>query len=203
VNTGQNIITEALRLFDAAGIAADRGDSLVILGLATSPDRDLDDFYRDRNGFFHLNGFAAHVAPRLYELEKFIKEMGLPVETVGWYGYPLEGYLNLKQKAVEAGIGQWGKNAMVINKEFGSRLRLMSLRITDTVLPITGFGQDAHLENPLCKDCTACIDACPAGVLKPYYITNHNACLANVEYTNRHGKITCCDRCWTVCPLSR
>jgi len=202
LNLRQNIITEALKLFDTAGIARDNEDSLIVLGLASYPKRDLDEFSRDNNGTFRIDGFETHVAPRLKELVEIIREMGLPVEVVGWCGYPLEGYLNLKQKAVAAGIGQWGKNAMVINKEFGPLLRLMSLRIPGILLQCTGTGEDTHLENPLCKDCTVCLDACPVGVLKPYYVTDLNACLANVQYNSRPGKVVCCDKCWTACPFS-
>ena len=195
----EEIIAEARRLFDAAGIVSDGEDSILILGLATTPERDLDDFYRDEDGVFQIHGFEKHVRPRLDSLVNFLREQGLSAEIFGWCGYPQGDRLNLKQQAVAAGLGMWGKNAMVLHPRFGPWIRLMSVKIVGTALSPTGSGRDSHDENPVCKGCTACIDACPLSILGPYYLRDRNSCLAGTS--GKRGKVVGCDRCWTVCPV--
>ena len=77
MNLQAKILTEAQRLFDAVGITTDGSDTLLILGLVTTGDRDLDDFARDEAGVFRLQGFEIHVRPRLEALIHIIKELGL------------------------------------------------------------------------------------------------------------------------------
>ena len=196
----QEVITEALRLFDMAGIVSHDGDSIVILGMATSLEQDLDDFYRDEHDRFFINGFEVHVQPRLELLKGFLQDKGLKVETLGRYGYPLKGEYNLKQLAVTAGICHWGKNTMVLHPQFGSRFRLMAMKIVGATLSPTGPGKDNHEENQLCKNCTVCIEACPSGILEPYYLNDTNRCLASTSGKGP-GKVVGCDICWTVCPV--
>ena len=93
----ERIITESQRLFDAAGIVPDGEDSILILGLATTTERDLDDFFRDKDGALQIRGFETHVQPRLDSLVSFLREKGLSAEILGQGGYPLRGELNLKQ----------------------------------------------------------------------------------------------------------
>ena len=192
-------IAEAQRFFDAAGIVSEGEDSILIMGLATTPERDLDEFLRDKNDRFIIRGFEKHVKPRLDSLVNFLQERGLSAEIFGWCGYPQGDRLNLKQQAVAARLGMWGKNAMVLHPRFGPWLRLMSVKIVGTALSPTGPGMDSHDENPVCKDCTACIDTCPLGILEPYYLRDRNSCLADTS--GKRGKVVGCDRCWTVCPV--
>ena len=197
------IIAEAQGLFDAVGVTSYGKDSILILGLATSPERDLDDFLRDDNGVFKLHGFEVHVKSKLTSLVSFIRERGVSAEILGWCGYPAGEELNLKRQAVAAGLGNWGKNAMLLHPQFGPWLRLMSVKVDGSSLSTTGPGKDSHSENPLCKDCTACIEACPLGILKPYYLRDSNNCLAHTDKFPQPGKLVCCDRCWTACPVGQ
>lgn len=199
----EEIIGEAQRLFDTAGITSYGEDSILVLGMVTSPKRDLDDFLRDKKGEFRIYGFELHARPKLVSLVSFIREKGLSAEIFGWCGYPPGEKLNLKQQAVAAGLGGWGKNAMLLHPRFGSWLRLMSVKVVGSVLSTTSPGTDSHSENPLCKDCTACIDACPLGILEPYYMRDSSSCLASTSKFPQPGKIVCCDRCWTVCPVGQ
>ena len=202
MNIEKEIIAEAQRLFDAVGVTPYGGDSLLILGLVTTPERDLDDFFRGGHGIFRLRGFKAHAQPRLDSLIHFIQERGLSAETVGPYGYPQGEELNLKQQAVAAGLGGWGKNSLVLHPEFGPWLRLMAVKV-GAILPPTGSGGDSHKENPLCQDCTACIDACPQGILEPYYLRDCNRCEAAFSDLSPKGKLAACDKCWVVCPVGK
>jgi len=203
VSIEKEIIIEAQRLFGAVGVTPYGGDSLLILGLVTTPERDLDDFFREGNGtFFRLRGFEAHARPRLDSLIHLIQERGLSAKTVGQCGYPRAGELNLKQQAVAAGLGSWGKNALVLHPKFGPWLRLMAVKVGAALSP-TGSGRDSHKENPLCQDCTACIDACPLGILEPYYLRDSIRCEANISNLPQKGKLVACDKCLVVCPVGK
>ena len=190
-----------MRLFDTAGIVSQGEDSIVILGMATSLEHDLDDFIRDEHDRFFIHGFEIHVQPRLESLVGFLRGKGLMAEILGRYGYPLKGEHKLKQLAVTAGLGCWGKNAMVLHPRFGPRFRLMVAKIVGATLPPTGPGRDNHEENPLCQGCSTCIEACPLGILEPYYLRDLHRCLASTNGKGP-GKVVCCDLCWTVCQWS-
>jgi len=198
----QEIVAEAQHLFDAVGITSDGEDSIIILGMATSPEQDLDNFLRDENGVFIIRGFEIHAQPRLDSLISFLREKGLSAKILGRCGYPPHGEHNLKQLAVAAGLCHWGKNAMVLHPRLGPRFRLMAVRIVGAALSPTGPGRDSHMENPLCQDCTACINACPLGILEPYYLRDPRSCEADIS-RQRDRKVVCCDRCWVVCPIGR
>ncbi len=201
MSTGEQVLNEARKLFDAAGIVVLNGDSILIVGLETSPERDLDDFIRDEKRNFIIRGFEIHFQPLLDSMMDFIRGLGLSVETVGYCGYPQGDELNLKRMAVAAGMGSWGKNAMLVHPHFGPRIRLAALRINGVALDETGPGPD-EFEQPLyCCDCTACIDVCPAGVLEPYYLGDTRACRASIAWSPDPGKVECCDLCWKVCPV--
>lgn len=101
------IIDRARNLFDVAGITSHSGESLLILGLLTTPQRDLDDFFREEPGSFRVRGFELHALPKLDALIRFIQEQGLAAEFWGRCGYPKGRELNLKQQAVIAGLGKW------------------------------------------------------------------------------------------------
>lgn len=203
MNIEKEIVAEAQRLFDVAGITPYAGDSLLILGLVTTPERDLDDFFRDADGVFRLRGFKVHVQPRLDSLIHFIWEHGLAAEIWGPCGYPRGEELNLKQQAVAAGLGRWGKNSLILHSQFGPWLRLMAVKVMGVALAPTGPGRDSHKENPLCKNCNACVDACPLGILEPYYLRDRNSCRAEVSKLTQTGKLVTCDRCLVVCPVGR
>ena len=72
--------------------------------------------------------------------------------------------LPLKTAAVKAGLGCQGKNTILINPDFGPRIRLIAILTNAELEPDEPFTSD------LCKDCQRCIDACPTKALKPYKI---------------------------------
>ena len=197
------IIEKAQNLFDVVGVASHGEGSLLILGLVTTPQRDLDDFFREESGNFRLRGFERHAQPRLEALIHFIQEQGLTAELWGPCGYPLRGEeLNLKQQAVVTGLGNWGKNSLVLHPRFGPWLRFMAMKVEAPLTP-TGPGSDSHEENPLCEGCTACIDACPVGILEPYFLKERDKCQASISLFPQLGKLVACDRCLVACPIGR
>jgi epoxyqueuosine reductase len=201
VNAAERILARARELFDAVGVAVDpaTGDTILVLGLVSTPERDLDDFASDGVRTV-LRGFARHAKPKQDELIAFIREQGYHAELVGVLGYP-HGGLNLKHLAVAAGLGEQGKNTLVISPEFGPWLRFMSLK-TDAPLAATGTGRYEKEEASCCASCSRCVEACPVGILAPYRLEDTDRCLAAVS-PDRPGGVAICEECVVVCPVGR
>ena len=194
------IVAYASELFDVVGVAKDpaSNDTILLLGMVTTPDRDLDDFVSDSKKFI-MRGFERYAKAKLDTLLRFIRKQGYSAELVGKLGYPLHGKPNLKHLAVAAGLGRQGKNTLVINPRFGPWLRFMAVR-TNAPLQTTGSGVYVKEENPDCKSCQRCIKACPVKVLEPYRLLDEGRCLASVS-SERRGGLAICDKCVIVCPV--
>ncbi len=70
-----------------------------------------------------------------------------------------KGHLSHKHVAWAAGLGWIGRNNLLVNEQFGSRIRLVTI-LTDIPLVIS---------SPAVKDCGSCLDClslCPAGAIK-------------------------------------
>jgi len=70
-----------------------------------------------------------------------------------------KGHLSHKHVASAAGLGWIGRNNLLVNEEFGSRVRLVTV-LTDLPLVIS---------SPSIKDCGSCLNClsvCPAGAIK-------------------------------------
>jgi len=115
---------------------------------------------------------------------------------------------NVSHKAVarSAGLGWIGKNILLVNPDFGPRLRFA------TVLTDLELEADAPIDRD-CGACTKCRDACPAkaikGVIaKPYPETREicvdvEACSVKLkEFASELGK-DICGVCIRVCPFAR
>jgi len=200
LKSGEEIIARARSLFDVVGVASDpsTNDTILILGLVSTPERDLDDFVSAGTKTI-LRGFARHAKDKEDALIEFIGEQGFAAELVGELGYPLHGKPNLKHLAVAAGVGKQGKNTLVIHPRFGPWLRFMVIR-TDAPLVATGPGIYSKEENPYCENCQECVQACPAGILLPYRLVDADSCLAAIS-EGRHGELAICDKCVVVCPV--
>jgi epoxyqueuosine reductase len=68
------------------------------------------------------------------------------------------GHLSHKHVARAAGLGWIGRNNLLVNEEFGSRIRLVTI-LTDLPLAIDSPSSED------CGSCRACRSACPAGAI--------------------------------------
>lgn len=74
------------------------------------------------------------------------------------------GYLNQIRMGEATGIGVVGKNGLLLNSRFGSRLMLGGV-LTTAKLPEIRF---PDTDEPGCPpDCRICADACPVGAIMP------------------------------------
>jgi epoxyqueuosine reductase QueG len=83
--------------------------------------------------------------------------MAIPAsQIVDWKNQ--KGHLSHKHVAQAAGLGWIGRNNLLVNEQFGSRIRLVTI-LTDLPLAI---------DSPSSKDCGSCRDClsvCPAGAI--------------------------------------
>ncbi len=196
----EEIVARAHSLFDVVGVASDpsTNDTILIIGLVSTPERDLDDFVSEGTKTI-LRGFARHAKDKEDALIEFIREQGSAAELVGELGYPLNGKPNLKHLAVAAGLGKQGKNTLVIHPRFGLWLRFMAIK-TDAPLAPTGPGMYSKEENPYCENCQECVQACPVGILLPYRLVDDASCLAAIS-EGHPSELAICDKCVVVCPV--
>ena len=196
------ITDKAASLFDVTGVSqSSKGDKLLILGLESRPDRDLDEFGH-LGGGFQLPGFKKHMGPRLETLLAFIHDRGFSADPVGRYGYPLERQINLKEEAIRTGLGRRGKSSVVLHPKFGPRLRFAAVTTDAPLEPVEDSGLPDK-ENPVCDQCSICVDACPVNILEAYRMTNPSPCLSNLSPVDKDGRSILCDLCLQMCPAAR
>jgi len=71
---------------------------------------------------------------------------------------PMRAHLSHREIAYKAGLGWRGRNNLLVNKKYGSQVRLVTV-LTDLQLPV-----DQPTDED-CGDCYACIEACPVGAI--------------------------------------
>ena len=196
----EQIIRHAGSLFDVAGVSGlTDSEYLLVLGLESTPERNLDDFGHTGSGF-QMYGFERHVGPRLASLLDFIRSQGFSAEPTGRYGYPLKGEINLKEAAIAIGLGKRGKSSVVLHPEYGPRLRFMGVKTDAPLESLTGSVMPDE-ENPVCDNCSICIDVCPVNVLEPYRMSAISICLSNISPVTEEGCSILCDKCLELCPV--
>jgi epoxyqueuosine reductase QueG len=128
-----------------------------------------------------------------YRIALFIERAGHRTRVV-----PYDPSLYLKESGYYAGLGVFGKNNLLLNPEYGPNIRLRAL-VTDAQ-----FKPDPLIKEDLCKDCTSCIEACPANALAQGY--DRVKCLNYSENHLEHfvGKaVLWCIKCIESCPYTK
>jgi epoxyqueuosine reductase QueG len=111
-----------------------------------------------------------------------------------------------KTAATCSGLGWVGKNGLVINRQYGSKLSWA------TVLTNAPLEPDQPVRESECGDCDLCVKHCPSGAVKGHLwsireprkkIVAYEKCTAlKDKRQSLEGKPNC-GFCVTVCPYSR
>ena len=113
--------------------------------------------------------------------------------------------------AMKAGLGWFGKNSMLINKDIGSYFIIGALFFDDTLeLPTS----DTEVDH--CGSCTRCIDLCPTKAIdletrtliadkciSTFTIEQFKEAAAPEGMDKSNGEIFGCDICQDVCPWNK
>jgi epoxyqueuosine reductase len=140
-------------------------------------------------------------------LSRSLQHSSLIIEFLQSRGFKADlPFIGLPQKikAIEAGIGIWGKNTLVLNKKLGSWIALFTIVTNAPLEPDKTIQGD-------CGTCTRCVDECPTGALSNPYIMQVNRCLIYylcylkgeipMEVREKIGvRIANCTMCSDVCP---
>jgi len=113
-----------------------------------------------------------------------------------------------RQFAANAGLGQIGKNTMLIHPQWGSKIFLAALLTTEKLEYSESFPSD------ICGACRKCMDACPTGAIEQPYLLNARKCLnywtiehrGEIPKTIRkqlQGHFFGCEICQNVCPWNQ
>jgi len=147
---------------------------------------------------YHVSQIKGHMI--LKALEGYIKELGYAA---------LRGVVTPQAAAVASGVGELGRNGLIINKTYGARIHMPDPILTDLPL-VPDEPVDIGVED-FCKICRKCAVNCPTnsitfgdkvafnGVEK--YKINWLTCYKLRPYV--HDQWTSCLTCATVCPFTK
>jgi reductive dehalogenase len=114
--------------------------------------------------------------------------------------------------ALKAGLGEYGRNQLVITPDFGPRVRFSKIF---TNLPLSHDAPRRHGIREVCDVCTRCADACPVKALPkgaPDLAATSRSSIRGVrKWTSDAGKCfgywaklaSDCAICMRVCPFNR
>lgn len=142
----------------------------------------------------YLEEIAVLIRNKGYKAEVFVDNNQLP-----------ERYL-----AYIAGLGEIGRNSMLITETYGSYVFLGEI-ITNYHLDSTERKKIRVEDYIICGDCNLCVKACPASILgKGLYDTkkclsflSQKKDLDKKEMIMLKGRLFGCDTCQIVCPLNK
>ena len=140
--------------FDKAIVLGTRLSRAVLEEIETQPTKLYFHHYRT------LNAFLDQAALRLtnHIQDKGYAALAIPASQIlDWENQ--KAHLSHKKIGVAAGLGWLGRNNLLVNKKFGSQMRLVSIL---TNMPL-------KTDKPVkadCKDCYSCIALCPAKAIK-------------------------------------
>lgn len=212
---------EGISLFGVADIREIRKDFLLPKEVAEKLDFAISLGYRlsqsvldtliDRPNqlyFFHYQRVNVFLDTVALKVTQFIQNQGstssplkgyqaLPIpasQIVEWNATGGKGHLSHKQIAHLAGLGWHGRNNLLVNPQFGSQVRYVTIL---TAYPLTAN----HPISGSCGECKACIAVCPAGAIEENNFSLEK-CYQKLKEFVKTERISqhICGVCVKVCP---
>jgi len=177
--------------------------SIVVLGVFCKLRNPADDSLEYEGPHASLASYWRHGRPMIVGIADSI------VAYLQGKGFEAkEGQLPLKAVAARAGLGNFGKNAILYTKEFGSWVSLVGV-VTNAKLEPTEVS-----EKDICSKCQRCIDACPTAAIYQPYKLDVRKCTSYLNHSRfqdvgeipdslkeKMGNLLCgCEVCQDVCP---
>lgn len=107
------------------------------------------------------------------------------------------GIISLKHAAVLAGLGSFGKNTLVLNKDYGNLLWFGAVISTAPLV-----STDKRHDDICIKSCTKCIDACQVNALSlTSSLMDQNKCWHYAFDTSDEKLQITCFACRNACPI--
>lgn len=207
----QGLLPEKYKGFNYAIVLGRKLDDTIIDAITDGPTID---YYN------HYNSVNLELSQIAYRLAEEIKQQG----SKAWAIEPnilnqdidknfiktLRLDFSHKMAATRAGLGWIGKTALFISKQFGPRVRLVTV-LTDYPLPVC----TRPIEESQCGTCDLCVRHCPAGAANGMlwninvdrnYFFDPFACLKKARELslNNFGKeASICGKCIVVCPIGK
>ena len=119
------------------------------------------------------------------------------------YQGPYATALNMIPAALASGFGELGKHGSIINREFGSAIRLSAVT---TNMPLITDSRDEFGADDYCMRCKACSNACPPGAISDEKQMVRGEMKWYVDFDKcipYFGEALGCAICLPVCPWSR
>jgi len=162
----------------------------------SAPSREYSAAYLAANS--ELNRIAFHIS-KLLEKEGF---RAIQIPAAMPYDYETDmGDLSHRHAANLAGLGNLGKNCLLLTERFGPRVRLVSV-VTNAEL-----SHDPRSDLDHCGSCTKCLDACPSGALSGPGIIDKKKCNEQHERVGKELGLSdeeqICGVCIKVCPVGK
>lgn len=139
-----------------------------------------------------------------FQISSELEELGccaIPIPSSDPYDYwddsrrHGQGILSLKHAAVRAGLGQMGKNTLLIHNQLGNMLWLGAV-VLDGELEA-----DPVADYQACiPGCRLCLEYCPADALNGITVEQRKCRSVSAKYTEGGGGVYTCNLCRKICP---
>jgi epoxyqueuosine reductase len=179
-------------------------NSVIVLGLPvslpileTAPSIHYHELYRTVNTLLDMEG---------YRLAEWLTREGYPSTWIPRDGYGSISILkdeptvffSHRHAALLAGLGNFGVNNTLLTKEYGPRVRFVSVFTSAEIPP------DPVIPDPVCIHCMRCVKVCPVKAISgreyPAGLINKNTCASRSEALSKRS-ISPCGLCIKVCPV--
>jgi epoxyqueuosine reductase len=155
--------------------------------------------------YTHVNQMGVQEVDRLgFLLALKLEDMGLkavPIPSDDPYEHwePERSYgraiLSLRHAGYLAGLGQLGKNTLLMNNQYGNMIQIGAI-LTDIALEIDPL---ATYDSCLAQ-CRRCLDACPQGALDGVTVNQQLCRPLSAVRTEKGYILKKCSRCRSACP---